>query len=245
MVMSPLPAPGVALRDSYRLLLAASEAGDMRASCRLSEEIALCSAEARVARSKPANDAYLQRKREARQALCEGFSEETPGAAHFLLRAAQQGHIGSMYLLAASPPMTLESFQQNMEVLVAYRRYSGKFLKQAADQGHVGALISLAEAYAEPSLWSTFGRHPDDGGKGRPYQAAKYLEVLQWVRGRLSGHQQQLLETARGTLSPNDVFQAQSEARSLVLSWPQELQSASTNRWATGRNADINQACEN
>lgn len=171
-----LPPLGAALTQTYVELKRRALAGDNRASCRLAVDIVRCSrindfrsvvermtreassaerdsvAEARAIAGAAEEAQNLERL----EAMCRGFTPESPHAAwDYLLLAAERGDVRAMVALAAGPPLDENYFLRDQAQWQRYLQLQGPYLQRGVEAG---------EPFALYMLWWVLAGHPMPGG---------------------------------------------------------------------------------
>lgn len=243
-----IPASGMPLVSIMPALVAASNEGNYRASCRLAYDLNVCQLRAlerssvgkaidqdQLAKNKstPLSTkevdpvrAERQRKREdAARTLCEGVDlSQAKSSWEYQLRAASQGHLPSMAQFAIGP-MLIDTPRLDREQQEGWQNYEANaaiFLRQAADLGNLSALTWLISEASGNSVGTLRGisiAEKDD------FDAAKYALVYQiGTKGKGSqNYEQALLPELRKKLGQERFSQAQLDAERLLVALPADF----------------------
>ncbi|MGE4070735.1 MAG: hypothetical protein AB7E72_06120 [Lysobacterales bacterium] len=192
-----LPPPDTALTQTYAELKRRALAGDNRASCRLAADLLRCSRlqdeQSHVQyltreASQAERDSAAQAKLVARaarasedlarlQAMCQGFTPESPHAAFdYLLLAAERGDVRAMVALASKPPLDQNYFLRDQAQWQRYLQLVGPYLQRGVEAG---------EPFALYMLWWVLAGHPTVGGYAGvppdPFQARVHAHAVLMV----------------------------------------------------------------
>lgn len=216
-----LPAAGVRLRDSFDVLVKASNQGDSRASCRLADEVFICSSEY-LATAQVTNSPEKQATALARRAgLCDGFEESRARAAwEYLLLAALQGHAHSKYLFAIAPQMSLASMLATPAYLAAHRTYYRQFLEDALKAGEIGAALHLIDGNLGKSPWKALHAGADGILVENEQLALTYIYVLKQIYPQFAAAYQKTELEASGRLTAEQVSAASLQATTIASQLP-------------------------
>ena len=228
-----LPPPGAALAQTYVELKRRAQAGDNRASCRLATDIGRCARlerersylqsitrEASIAERDSAIEAEAiaraarqTRDLEQLEAICKGFTPESPHEAwDFLLLAAERGDVRAMVGLAARPPLDESYFLRDQAQWQRYLQVRRPYLQRGVEAGEPFALYLLWWDLAGLPTVGGYGGFPPD-----PFQARVHAyAVLMVGDSHTQATMRRWLLRTQDQLTPAQDAQAQVQGQALA-----------------------------